>query len=241
MAQLYWPFDPSLINYGFGYPPGYGGFHNGIDFPVAQGTELRATASGIVRNNNAGQVDGAGVDITTDDGWLVRMWHVSKFLVPNGSRVNAGDVVALSGGARGSWGAGNSTGPHLHWGVAIGRRGNDYNWIDPQKVSPPVVKFDIEPINLGDVLDMRLVKTTDGASYIITANRIEWVRSPGDAELLQRVLESNPSNPAVFFKEQLDALQPYFRETPVGSVTATIDPRVIAKAVNDDAARRLQS
>lgn len=131
MAQLYWPFDPAIINYGFGNAPGYGGFHNGIDFPVGQGTELRATASGTIRNNDAGARDGAGVDITTDDGWKVRMWHVSKFLVPNGSRVEAGQVVALSGGARGSWGAGNATGPHLHWGVMV-----NGNWVNPANFNP---------------------------------------------------------------------------------------------------------
>jgi hypothetical protein len=56
------------------------------------------------------------------------MWHVSKFLVPNGSRVEAGQVVALSGGQPGTWGAGNATGPHLHWGVFIG--GNPVNPAD---------------------------------------------------------------------------------------------------------------
>lgn len=131
MAQLYWPFDPSLINYPFGYAPGYGGFHNGIDFAVGQGTELRATVSGTIRNNDAGARDGAGVDITTPDGWKVRMWHVSKFLVPNGSWVEAGQVVALSGGARGTWGAGNATGPHLHWGTFIGGQ-----WVDPASLNP---------------------------------------------------------------------------------------------------------
>lgn len=126
MANLIYPFDPSLINYGFGNAPGYGGFHNGVDFAVGQGTPLIATAAGVIRNNDAGAVDGAGVDITTDDGWKVRMWHVSKFLVPNGSRVNAGDTVALSGGARGTWGAGNATGPHLHWGLMI-----NGSWVNP--------------------------------------------------------------------------------------------------------------
>lgn len=129
--QLYYPFDPSMINYGFGNPPGYGGFHNGIDFPVPQGTELRATASGTIRNNDAGAKDGAGVDISTPDGYKVRMWHVSKFLVPNGSWVEAGQVVALSGGARGSWGAGNATGAHLHWGVM-----HKGVWVDPVSLNP---------------------------------------------------------------------------------------------------------
>lgn len=131
MADLYWPFDPSIINYGFGYPPGYGGFHNGIDFPVPQGTPLRATVSGRIRNNDAGAADGAGVDISTPDGWMVRMWHVSQFLVPNGSQVSAGDVVALSGGQRGTWGAGNATGPHLHWGTMVSG-----NWVDPAGLNP---------------------------------------------------------------------------------------------------------
>lgn len=127
MPQLVWPADPGKINYGFGNAPGYGGWHNGIDFAIPQGTPLIATASGKIRNNDAG-ADGAGVDITTDDGHMVRMWHVSKFLVPNGSRVNQGDVVALSGGAKGTWGAGNATGAHLHWGLATGKDSNG-NWI----------------------------------------------------------------------------------------------------------------
>lgn len=131
MAQIYWPFDQSLITEGFGWADWRQGIHDGIDFGVAQGTELRATASGIVRNNDAGPRDGAGVDITTDDGWKVRHWHVSKFLVPNGSYVNAGDVIALSGGAKGTWGAGFSTGAHLHWGVRTGA-----NWVDPRSLNP---------------------------------------------------------------------------------------------------------
>lgn len=126
MASLIYPFDPSRINYGFGNPPGYGGFHNGVDFAVPQGTPLIATASGTIRNNDAGQVDGAGVDITTPDGWKVRMWHVSAFLVPNGSYVEQGQTVALSGGARGTWGAGNATGAHLHWGLML-----NGSWVNP--------------------------------------------------------------------------------------------------------------
>lgn len=131
MAQLYWPFDPSRITEGYGWAAWRNGVHDGIDFGVGQGTELRATASGVVRNNDAGSRDGAGVDITTDDGWKVRHWHVSKFLVPNGSRVNAGDVIALTGGGKGTWGAGFSTGPHLHWGVKTGA-----GWVDPASLSP---------------------------------------------------------------------------------------------------------
>lgn len=131
MAQLSWPFDPSTISEGFGNsswrvsPKNPSGLHDGIDFAIGAGNELRAAVSGVIYNNDAGS-DGAGVDITSDDGWKVRMWHVSKFLVANGSYVNAGDVVALSGGIPGTWGAGFTTGPHMHFGVKINGA-----WVDP--------------------------------------------------------------------------------------------------------------
>lgn len=161
MAQLYWPFDPSLINYGFGYPPGYGGFHNGIDFPVPQGTPLRATVSGRIRNNDAGKTDGAGVDISTPDGWMVRMWHVSQFLVPNGSQVSAGDVVALSGGQRGTWGAGNATGPHLHWGTMVGG-----NWVDPLSLGPIQFGANPQPQNKGEE-NMKIIRSEGGRVALV--------------------------------------------------------------------------
>lgn len=167
MAELYWPFDPAIINYGFGYPPGYGGFHNGVDFPVPQGTMLRATVSGTVRNVDAGQSDGWGVDIITPDGWKVRMWHVSKFLVPNGSRVEAGQDVALSGGAKGTPGAGNATGAHLHWGVALdGRDG----WVDPAGLNPK--SFDT-PIVDGDD-EVKQIEF-NGRRYLITLGAIQSI------------------------------------------------------------------
>lgn len=191
MAQLYWPFDPSIINYGFGYPPGYGGFHNGIDFPVGQGTNLRATVSGTIRNNDAGSVDGAGVDIATADGWTVRMWHVSKFLVPNGAQVAAGEIVALSGGMPGTWGAGNASGPHLHWGVAIGRKGNDYNWVNPVDLNPK--NFDDKPVEDIEENSMLVIARTDhnGACYVynLGTGAFQSITSMDMLGLFQQVLK----------------------------------------------------
>lgn len=131
MAEIYWPYSPEVITEGFGWSDWRQGIHDGIDFGVPQGTEIKATAAGVIRNNDAGQRDGAGVDITTPDGWVVRHWHLSAFVLPPGTQVNAGDVIALSGGKPGTWGAGNSTGPHIHWGVKIGQR-----WVDPAELNP---------------------------------------------------------------------------------------------------------
>lgn len=130
MAQLYWPYDPAVINEGYGWSDWRQGIHDGIDIAAVQGTPLRATASGTVRNVDAGR-DGWGIDITTPDGWKVRHWHISRFDVPNGSYVEAGQHIGLTGGAPGTPGAGYSTGAHLHWGVQISGK-----WVDPATLNP---------------------------------------------------------------------------------------------------------
>jgi len=201
---LYYPFSPAIINYGYGYPPGYGGFHNGIDFPVPQGTELRATASGSIRNNDAGQADGAGVDITTPDGMMVRMWHVSKFLVPNGSQVTAGQVIALSGGQRGTWGAGNATGAHLHWGVMVNGK-----WVDPVSLNPQ--NFDTPVQEIGD--DMKLVRTVEGTSYLFREDGIVAIASEQDFNYLKQIIETPTST--YMLTSELMSVAKYVQPTPV--------------------------
>lgn len=85
--------------------------HKGTDIGVPEGTELHALSSGVV--TNAGRDDAGGfgnwVRLELDDGNSVIYGHVSDSSFYNvGDRVNAGDVVALSGNE------GISTGPHLH-------------------------------------------------------------------------------------------------------------------------------
>ncbi len=83
--------------------------HKGTDIGVPIGTEIHSLSSGTVLH--AGQAQGYGqwVQIQQDDGKIVTYGHVSKYDFYNeGDRVNAGDVVALSGNE------GVSTGPHLH-------------------------------------------------------------------------------------------------------------------------------
>jgi hypothetical protein len=55
--------------------------------------------------------------VVLDDGTVLRSAHLSRVEVQDGQRVNAGDVIARSGGARGAPGSGNSRGPHVHYEV----------------------------------------------------------------------------------------------------------------------------
>jgi len=125
-----WPIDgAATITSGYGvrvHPvTGETRHHNGIDLAVPVGTPVRAAQGGYV---HAVDTVGAGVA-----GYWVRLvhgagegestltWttycHLSEVSVVQGQPVRAGDVVGLSGGAKGAPGAGRSTGPHLHFSV----------------------------------------------------------------------------------------------------------------------------
>ncbi|WP_207892925.1 M23 family metallopeptidase, partial [Micromonospora sp. MW-13] len=87
----------------------------GIDYGMSVGTRLPAAGGGVVTNNPNNGTGGYTVTIQHDNGYRTQYLHLSQFLLPNGTRVGAGEVVGLSGGAAGAPGSGSSTGPHLHW------------------------------------------------------------------------------------------------------------------------------
>lgn len=98
------------------YNNGQGGHHyaNDIAFPV--GTPLYAPHSGYVTTKpNAGSCGYMLIIGKTTDNYYSKFCHLLGFAVSNGQWVNAGDLVGYSGGAHKEFGAGNSTGAHLHW------------------------------------------------------------------------------------------------------------------------------
>lgn len=94
--------------------------HAGIDYAVPVGTPVRAPAAGVV--DVAGQRQGYGnaIYINFGGGTSARFGHLSKFNVKPGDRVEAGDIIGLSGGAPGAPGSGRSSGAHLHYEVRSG-------------------------------------------------------------------------------------------------------------------------
>lgn len=91
--------------------------HRGVDYPVPVNTPVSAALPGIVRVKN--DPDGYGTYVVVDhgNGLETRYAHLNRVNVQDGQRVEQGDTIALSGGARGSAGAGNSQGAHLHYEV----------------------------------------------------------------------------------------------------------------------------
>jgi len=129
-AALQMPFQITAgVTQGFGptsyaaEPPydGYAHFHTGIDFGVPSGTAITAAASGRVVA--AGWDDsGFGIRVLIDHGNGTRTLygHLQSALVAPGDTVQAGQEIGLSGST------GNSSGPHLHFGVE-----NNGRWVDP--------------------------------------------------------------------------------------------------------------
>ena len=92
--------------------------HKGIDFGTAVGSTLTAVTSGHVSylgNDAAGY--GNWVEVQHDDGTKSRYAHMSQVNVSRGQKVTPGQPLGKSGGKAGAPGAGNSTGPHLHFEI----------------------------------------------------------------------------------------------------------------------------
>jgi len=94
-----------------------GNGHNGVDFRVATGEPVYASASGTIKET--GNTDlypgcysyGKWIFITHNNGLSTLYAHLSLIKVKSGQNIQKGDIIGYSGNT------GFSTGPHLHYGV----------------------------------------------------------------------------------------------------------------------------
>lgn len=88
-------------------------FHNGVDFPCNYGTEVYATAKGVVTVSGYNRVYGRTIEIDHGNGIETIYAHNSRLLVKVGDKIEKGQLIAYSGNS------GRSTGAHLHYGVRV--------------------------------------------------------------------------------------------------------------------------
>lgn len=111
-----WPVYGEITS-GYGYrrnPYGWGSeFHPGIDIAAPYGTEVLATADGVVVG--AGWDGGYGKKVTIDHGYGFQTiyGHNSRIAVEVGQHVKRGQVIAYVGMT------GRTTGPHVHYEVHV--------------------------------------------------------------------------------------------------------------------------
>ncbi|WP_307546513.1 M23 family metallopeptidase [Xanthomonas sacchari] len=94
--------------------------HRGVDLRAGVGTQLVATHSGVVQVSNSAS-GGNEIRIVGDNGWVTRYLHLTRPLVAPGTKVSAGQAVALSGNTGHA-----SAAPHLHLEL-YGSEGKDLN------------------------------------------------------------------------------------------------------------------
>jgi hypothetical protein len=97
--------------------PGISSNHTGIDYGVPVGTSIAAAGDGTVSETGMHRQYGRYLIIKHPGGKSTMYAHLRQILVKKGQKVTSGQEVAKSGGAKGSSGAGTSTGPHLHFEV----------------------------------------------------------------------------------------------------------------------------
>ena len=88
-------------------------FHKGIDIACNRGTEICATADGVVSFAGRRGLFGNMVIIDHGHGFVTRYGHTNKILIKRGANVKKGDIIATVGNT------GRSTGPHLHYEVLL--------------------------------------------------------------------------------------------------------------------------
>ncbi len=129
--SLYEKLRPSTIR--FNYPLSgtitqefKGTEHHGIDIDCKEGTIVKASREGKVAVVGLHEVYGNYVLVEHGTGWQTLYAHLSKVAVKKGDRLWGNSIqVGLSGGTKGTQGAGNSKGPHLHMEIRVGGKAID--------------------------------------------------------------------------------------------------------------------
>ncbi|QPS98503.1 phage tail tape measure protein [Staphylococcus equorum] len=122
------------INFGFGSPPGYPfGRHDGLDIGYPYGSKLYSTMSGT-GTGSKGWNGGFGNNMWLNKGGPVEAiyGHMSELAWNGKKKVKPGTYIGKSGGdpSRQGAGAGQSTGPHLHYEMRWNGQPKDpTNWL----------------------------------------------------------------------------------------------------------------
>ena len=90
---------------------GESAYHRGVDIRGAKGSDVKATANGIVKIENYDRGNGRYVLIDHGNGFITKYAHLKKSLVKKGDTVERGQIIGLVGST------GRSTGPHVHYEI----------------------------------------------------------------------------------------------------------------------------
>jgi murein DD-endopeptidase MepM/ murein hydrolase activator NlpD len=86
-------------------------YHRGVDIRGKKGSDVKATANGIVKTENYDRGNGRYILVDHGNGFVTKYAHMKKSLVEKGDTIARGQVIGLVGST------GRSTGPHVHYEI----------------------------------------------------------------------------------------------------------------------------
>jgi peptidoglycan LD-endopeptidase LytH len=104
----------------WGAPRSGGRTHQGTDVMAPYGAEVYAYTAGVVSRESTSTSGGVQLYLLGDNGAEYFYAHLSRYAVPAGTRVKAGQLVAYNGQS----GNAQYTAPHVHFEVHPGGPGS---------------------------------------------------------------------------------------------------------------------
>jgi murein DD-endopeptidase MepM/ murein hydrolase activator NlpD len=116
-----------VVLYGERMHPAYNELrlHAGIDFELREGSDVVATADGVVEFSRYGDNYGNYVRIKHSDNYSTQYSHLKLAMVKGGAKITKGQVIGYIGNT------GLSTTPHLHYEILKGGK-----MVDPKDYLP---------------------------------------------------------------------------------------------------------
>jgi hypothetical protein len=247
------------------------GSGGGTDYAVGVGTPIYASFDGVLTNRPPVQYPNSGntAILTAPNGLAFYHLHLYRFVAPGPKKL--GDLIGYTGGAYGAVGSGASTGPHLHANAYFNGAIHDvHDFFTETKtagssgtaipVTPDVPKPKEDDMvhiyvqdqvkGVGSYAWIAVVGggVKDGMFEVSPADRSPWERfksvyntaaqkmgerSIGDADMVG----VDPTG----YQSVIEAYRNVYPVPGAAGAPAVIDYAALAKAVNDDAARRLAS
>lgn len=120
IAQGFGCTDYSAEPYNSSCPPQAHYFHAGIDIDQPCCQNIYAADAGVASTGWDPYGYGNYIVITHGNGWSTLYGHLSQFVATDGETVARGQLIGIEGST------GNSSGPHLHFGVML-----NGSWVNP--------------------------------------------------------------------------------------------------------------